>query len=137
MEQGAVQFVQADIVRTGGVTEWVKIAAIADSYGLPMCPHATTEIAASLVAAVPNGLFVECFRFAPPPKGFIGCHRPDSSEKRRDFASEEARLRDRIRRRCSQQTAGGAETGPRGTLVCHKKRLAVAALPLVRETEFF
>ena len=69
MERGAVQFVQADIVRTGGVTEWVKIAAIADSYGLPMCPHATTEIAASLVAAVPNGLFVECFRSAPPPKG--------------------------------------------------------------------
>ena len=69
MEQGAVQFVQADIVRTGGVTEWVKIAAIADAYGLPMCPHATTEIAASLVAAVPNGLFVECFRFEPPPKG--------------------------------------------------------------------
>ncbi len=66
MERGAVQFVQADIVRCGGVTEWVKIAAIADSYGLPMCPHAATEVAASLVPAVPNGLFVECFRTSYP-----------------------------------------------------------------------
>ena len=67
MERGAVQIVQADIVRSGGVTEWIKIAAMADAYGLPMCPHAATEIAASLVAAVPNGLFVEAFRIAPPP----------------------------------------------------------------------
>jgi L-alanine-DL-glutamate epimerase-like enolase superfamily enzyme len=69
MERGAVQIVQADIVRCGGVTEWIKIAAIADAYGLPMCPHATTELAASLVAAVPNGLFVECFRTSAGPAG--------------------------------------------------------------------
>jgi L-alanine-DL-glutamate epimerase-like enolase superfamily enzyme len=69
IERGAVEIVQADIVRCGGVTEWVKIAAIADAYGLPMCPHATTEIAASLVAAVPNGLFVEAFRTSSPAPG--------------------------------------------------------------------
>ena len=56
-------------MRCGGVTEWVKIAAIADAYGLPMCPHATTELAASLVAAVPNGLFVECFKTSADKKG--------------------------------------------------------------------
>ncbi len=69
MEREAIDIVQADIVRCGGVTEWVKIAAIADAYGLPMCPHATTELAASLVAAVPNGLFVECFRTSVDPTG--------------------------------------------------------------------
>ena len=69
IERGAVEIVQADIFRCGGVTEWIKIAAIADAYGLPMCPHATTELAASLVAAVPNGLFVEAFRTTAPPTG--------------------------------------------------------------------
>jgi D-arabinonate dehydratase len=66
MESGGVDIVQADIVRCGGVTEWIKIAAIADAYGLPMCPHAATEIAASLVTAVPNGLWVEASRTVAP-----------------------------------------------------------------------
>lgn len=66
MERGAVDIVQADIVRCGGVTEWIKIAAIADAYGLPMCPHAATEIAASLVTSVPNGLWVEASRSISP-----------------------------------------------------------------------
>ena len=69
MERGAVEVVQADIVRCGGVTEWVKIAAMAAAYGLPMCPHGTSDIAPSLVAAVPNGLFVECFRTSSTPAG--------------------------------------------------------------------
>jgi L-alanine-DL-glutamate epimerase-like enolase superfamily enzyme len=69
IERGAVEIVQADIVRCGGVTEWVKIAAMADAYGLPMCPHGTSDIAPSLVVAVPNGLFVECFRSARTPVG--------------------------------------------------------------------
>ncbi len=60
MERGAVEIVQADIIRCGGVTEWIKIAAMADAYGLPMCPHGGGAIAPSLVAAVPNGLFCEC-----------------------------------------------------------------------------
>lgn len=57
MERGAVEIVQADIGKCGGVTEWIKIAAMADAYGLPVCPHAGGNLAASLVAAVPNGLF--------------------------------------------------------------------------------
>jgi L-alanine-DL-glutamate epimerase-like enolase superfamily enzyme len=69
IERGAVEVVQADIVRCGGVTEWIKIAAMADAYGLPMCPHGTSDIAPSLVAAVPNGLFVEWFRTSRTPVG--------------------------------------------------------------------
>ena len=66
MERGGVDIVQADIGRCGGVTEWIKIAAIADAYGLPMCPHAETEIAATLVTAVPNGLWVEASSTVAP-----------------------------------------------------------------------
>lgn len=59
IERGSVKIIQSDIIRCGGVTEWAKIAAMVSAYGLPMCPHATGNIAPSLVAAVPNGLFVE------------------------------------------------------------------------------
>jgi D-arabinonate dehydratase len=61
IERGAVEIVQANIVRCGGVTEWIKIAAIADAYGLSMCPHGGGAVAPSLAAAVPNGLFCECY----------------------------------------------------------------------------
>jgi len=67
MERGAVEIVQADIGKCGGVTEFVKIAAMADAYGLPVCPHHTEYIDASLVAAIPNGLFHEyIYEFSEP-----------------------------------------------------------------------
>ena len=67
IERGAVEIVQADIIRYGGVTEWIKIAAVADAYGLPMCPHAGGAIGPSCIAAVPNGLFYECFTTEKSP----------------------------------------------------------------------
>jgi hypothetical protein len=39
LEKGGVRIVQADVVRCGGLTEFLKIAALADAYGLPVCPH--------------------------------------------------------------------------------------------------
>jgi L-alanine-DL-glutamate epimerase-like enolase superfamily enzyme len=59
IERGAVEIVQADIGKCGGVTEFLKIAALADSYGLPMCPHNNPLIDVPCVAAIPNGLFHE------------------------------------------------------------------------------
>jgi D-arabinonate dehydratase len=37
---GAVDIVQADIGRVGGVTEWMKVAHLAAAFNLPMAPHA-------------------------------------------------------------------------------------------------
>ena len=59
MEAGAVEVVQADIEKCGGVTEFIKIAAMADAYGLPVCPHHTEFVDVPLIAAIPNGLFHE------------------------------------------------------------------------------
>ncbi len=59
MERRAVEIVQPDIGKCGGVTEFIKIAAMADAYGLPVCPHHTEYIDVPLVATVPNGLFHE------------------------------------------------------------------------------
>ena len=47
------------VVRCGGLTEFLKIAALADAYGLPVCPHNSPLTDVPVVAAVPNGLFHE------------------------------------------------------------------------------
>ena len=59
IERNAVEIVQADATICGGITEFKKIAAIAEAHGLPMCPHSADQIHTPLVAAIPNGLFVE------------------------------------------------------------------------------
>ncbi|MDB5862023.1 MAG: hypothetical protein JWQ76_5712 [Ramlibacter sp.] len=59
IEKRAVAIVQADVVKCGGVTEFLKIAAMADAHGLPVCPHFSNFVDVSCIAAVPNGLFHE------------------------------------------------------------------------------
>lgn len=54
-----VSIVQADCCRCGGITEWLKIAHLADCYNMQVSPHFVMELHLPLVAAVPNGLFVE------------------------------------------------------------------------------
>jgi L-alanine-DL-glutamate epimerase-like enolase superfamily enzyme len=48
-----------DIARVGGVTPWMKVAAMAEAFNLPVVSHILPEIQAHLVAACPNGLTVE------------------------------------------------------------------------------
>lgn len=55
----AVDVVQADVSRVGGVTEWLKVAALARSWNLPMAPHFVLDVHLPLVAATSNGLCVE------------------------------------------------------------------------------
>ncbi len=58
--RGAIGVCQADATICGGITEWKKIAALAECYGVPMAPHGTyQQIHVPLTAAVPNGLIVE------------------------------------------------------------------------------
>ena len=56
---GAVQFVQADVCRVGGVTPWLRIARLADAYHLPMAPHLVEELSVHLCCGVSNGFLVE------------------------------------------------------------------------------
>jgi len=46
-------------MRAGGITQWLKIAGMAEAYNLPVVSHLVPEIHVHLVAAVPNGLTVE------------------------------------------------------------------------------
>jgi L-alanine-DL-glutamate epimerase-like enolase superfamily enzyme len=59
MRSGALDVVQADIVRVGGFTEWLKIAKLAESFNLPVAPHFVMELSVHALCAVPNGLILE------------------------------------------------------------------------------
>jgi L-alanine-DL-glutamate epimerase-like enolase superfamily enzyme len=54
-----VSIVQPDCCRCGGITEWLKIAHLADCFNMQVSPHFVMELHLPLVAAIPNGLFVE------------------------------------------------------------------------------
>jgi L-alanine-DL-glutamate epimerase-like enolase superfamily enzyme len=59
LERGAASIVQADVARVGGITPWLKIAHLAEAFNVHICPHFLMELHVSLVAAVPNGRYVE------------------------------------------------------------------------------
>jgi L-alanine-DL-glutamate epimerase-like enolase superfamily enzyme len=54
-----VSIVQPDCCRCGGITEWLKIAHMADCHNMQVSPHFVMELHLPLVAAIANGLFVE------------------------------------------------------------------------------
>jgi L-alanine-DL-glutamate epimerase-like enolase superfamily enzyme len=59
LEARSVDIVMIDVLRAGGITQWMKIAAMAEAFNLPVVNHLCPEISVHLVAAVPNGLTVE------------------------------------------------------------------------------
>ena len=46
-------------VQLGGITQWMKIASMAEAFNLPIVSHLVPEIHVHLVAAVPNGVTLE------------------------------------------------------------------------------
>jgi len=64
---GAVPILNADAKVLGGVTEFIKVAALAQAYDLDIAPHGAQEIHVHLVAAIANGLILEYYpvRFEP------------------------------------------------------------------------
>ena len=59
LERDACSIVQVDCARIGGITPWLKVAHLAESFGVAVCPHFLMELHVSLAAAVPNGAWVE------------------------------------------------------------------------------
>jgi L-alanine-DL-glutamate epimerase-like enolase superfamily enzyme len=59
IEARSVDYVMIDLIRVGGITQWIKVAGMAEAFNLPVVSHVIPEIHAHLVAAVPNGLTVE------------------------------------------------------------------------------
>jgi len=59
LERDACSIVQVDCARIGGITPWLKVAHLAETFNMAVCPHFLMELHVSLVAAVPNGAWVE------------------------------------------------------------------------------
>jgi L-alanine-DL-glutamate epimerase-like enolase superfamily enzyme len=59
LQRGACSIVQADVARIGGITPWLKVAHLAETFNTPICPHFLMELHVSLCAAVPNAPWVE------------------------------------------------------------------------------
>jgi L-alanine-DL-glutamate epimerase-like enolase superfamily enzyme len=59
IEAHSVDIVMIDLIRVGGISSWMKVAAMAEAFNLPVVSHLLPEIHVHLVAAVPNGLTVE------------------------------------------------------------------------------
>jgi L-alanine-DL-glutamate epimerase-like enolase superfamily enzyme len=56
---GAAGIIQVDAARIGGITPWLKVAHLAESFNVQVAPHFLMELHVSLAAAVPNSLYVE------------------------------------------------------------------------------
>ncbi len=59
LARGACSIVQADVARIGGITPWLKVAHLAETFNVPINPHFLMELHVSLCAAVPNARWVE------------------------------------------------------------------------------
>lgn len=65
----AIAILQPDARHMGGVTEFMKVAAMAQAHGLDICPHGDQQAHLQLLAAIPNALFLEFY-----PKEFEPMH---------------------------------------------------------------
>ena len=61
IERSGVRVMQFDSTKAGGITEWRKVAAHAESHNVLVAPHHDPQIHIHCVAGVPNGLILESF----------------------------------------------------------------------------
>jgi mandelate racemase len=63
---GASDYVMPDAMKIGGVTGWLRAAALAESAGLPLSSHLFPEISAHLLAVSPTSHWLEYVDWANP-----------------------------------------------------------------------
>lgn len=61
IEAGGAVIVQPDAAVCGGITEFMRVLALAETHGVGVAPHWFHDLHAHLVATSPNGRFVEFF----------------------------------------------------------------------------
>ncbi|OAI51361.1 hypothetical protein AYO44_00700 [Planctomycetaceae bacterium SCGC AG-212-F19] len=100
LKASAVDVVQPDVTRVGGLTEWLKIAALAEAHHRPLAPHLMPEVAVHLACGLNQVTVVEWMpwlapafveppaivqgKIVPPQRPGLGLEvRPDAVEKYR------------------------------------------------------
>ncbi len=59
LEAGASDFIMPDVMKIGGVTGWLRAAALAEANGVRMSSHIFPEISAQLLCATPTAHWLE------------------------------------------------------------------------------
>ena len=63
IQAGGVTFPEPDVTNCGGVTTFLKICHLAESFNLPVTSHGAHDITVHLLAAVPNRSYLEAHGF--------------------------------------------------------------------------
>jgi mandelate racemase len=66
LEAGAMDYVMPDVQRIGGVTGWLRAAAIAHAHGMEMSSHLFPEYSAHLLGVTPTRHWLEYVDWAAP-----------------------------------------------------------------------
>jgi L-alanine-DL-glutamate epimerase-like enolase superfamily enzyme len=59
VRRGALDILQPDVSRVGGLTNALQVCHLAQAANLPVAPHVSPELSVTIAAAVPNSVFVE------------------------------------------------------------------------------
>lgn len=59
-------YLQLDLPRCGGISGFIDVARLAEAHNIALCSHLMPQLSASLVAAFPNGAWVEYDNLLPP-----------------------------------------------------------------------
>jgi L-alanine-DL-glutamate epimerase-like enolase superfamily enzyme len=59
LEHRSIDIAMIDLVRVGGITQWMKVAGMAEAFNIPVVSHLIPEVHVHLIAAIPNGEVVE------------------------------------------------------------------------------
>ena len=59
LQHRSVDIAMIDLVRVGGITQWMKVAGMAEAFNVPVVSHLIPEVHVHLIAAIPNGEVVE------------------------------------------------------------------------------
>jgi L-alanine-DL-glutamate epimerase-like enolase superfamily enzyme len=60
---GGVTFPEPDVTNCGGVTAFIKVCHLAEAFNLPVTSHGAHDVTVHLLAAVPNGSYLEAHGF--------------------------------------------------------------------------
>ena len=63
MRAAAVSYPEPDVTNCGGVTVFMKVAHLAESFNLPLTSHGAHDITVHLLAAAPNRSYLEAHGF--------------------------------------------------------------------------
>jgi L-alanine-DL-glutamate epimerase-like enolase superfamily enzyme len=59
VRRGALDILQPDVARVGGITSAMTVCHLAAAAGLKVAPHVSPELSVTIAAAVPNAMFIE------------------------------------------------------------------------------